>query len=451
MKTSTLKSPGFVAITFLVLFASFGFNLFGASTPEDFRDFQLDSESIVKSTIICEVANGGPAFGGLLVFIPDSTYWGSCNPDKIQPYASQLGLQAKAISIFAPNNLSDLSRYFNLVTVVFAALTAAVFTLFLHAVRREWGTATALVTALLLVMSRFLVNFARNLFWTTFLFFAPFAFAFAFYPWFKQKKHLPWFYLIFGLLIALKSATGYEYLSSVVLSGFVPVLYFELKEKSSIANLTKKFLAIIASAVGGVGVALVAHVTALASYSGSFADGFQLALDRALIRTVGFAGNIDWPSYVLELFKGTYPQVFVQIEYWIGFLDKTVEIFHSGISMAIISTLHYLLSPALTIPIYLKYPFDILVGSILFMILLAIVILGRWILLKKSRQSKTRALIAAVGFAFLASFSWAVVGYSHMLAHPHINTIIFFVPFLPMVYVVIGLWVTGGLSKEGRQ
>uniref|UniRef100_A0A831Z1H4 Glycosyltransferase RgtA/B/C/D-like domain-containing protein n=1 Tax=candidate division WWE3 bacterium TaxID=2053526 RepID=A0A831Z1H4_UNCKA len=448
MKDSTRKNLGFIAATFLILLASFAFNLFGASTPETFRDFQLDSESIVKSTVICEVVNGRPVFKGLLVFVPDSTYWGSCNPEKIKPYASQFGLQAKAISIFAPNNLSDLSRYFNLITVVFAALTAAIFALFLWAVRREWGTATALVTTFLLAMSPFLVNFARNLFWSTFLLFAPFVLGFAFYPWFKEKKHLLWFYLAFGLLIALKSATGYEYLSSVVLSGFVPVLYFELKEKSPIAKLVKKFFVIVAFSAGGFGVALAAHVAVLASYLGSFSAVFQSVVDRAAIRMIGLAGNLDWPSYVLELFKGTYPRVFDQIEYWLGFLGKTGESLHSGVSMGMISLLHYLLSPALTMPIYLKYPFDILVGSVLFMILLVGIILWRLSLLSGFRQPRVRALIAAVGFAFLASFSWAVVGYSHMLAHPHINTIIFFIPFFPMAYVAIGLWLTGGLSRK---
>jgi hypothetical protein len=137
MKKQILKETTLIIFSFSVLFASFGFNFFGAATPDAFQYLLFGDEQIIKDTVICEVLNGKPKFGGVLVYTPDLAYWGSCNPTKVQPYISQLGLQAKIIGLFAPRNVIQLDSYFRLLNLIFSALTAAIFCLFLWAVLRS--------------------------------------------------------------------------------------------------------------------------------------------------------------------------------------------------------------------------------------------------------------------------------------------------------------------------
>jgi hypothetical protein len=296
-----------------------------------------------------------------------------------------------------------------------------------------------LVTVVLLSLSPSLVFFAHNLFYSTFLFFLPFAFAF--YPYFRTKGHLVWFYFILGSLVALKSATGYEYNTSLILSSFVPVLYYELKEKSSFIKLLWKFIATVASSYLGFVVVMLTHFSVLSSFLGSPILAYKKILNRIVERTFGFATNVDWPQYVQDLFHQNYPQAYSQINSWLEFWGTNIQNLPTGL----VSSMHYLVTLAVTIPGFSQYPYNIFLGSVLSVILLVVIVLGIQFFMIGFAQAKSRVFISA--FAFFASLSWAIFGYSHMIAHPHINTIIFLIPFLPMAYLTLGVCLAQGLSK----
>lgn len=430
---------------FAVLFASFAFNFWGASNFETFRDFQLDSESLTKQTVICEKVHRYSLHSGFLVSDLTGGILENCDLTKVYPYISQVGLQAKVLSFFAPPNPAELGKYFNLATIFFAAATAVVLTVFLVVVSYEFGTVATIAATFLLSFSPPLVNFARNLFWVIFLTLAPFVFAFTSYPFFKRRKKLWWFYSTLGVLVALKALNGYDHLSNVILSGFAPVLYFELREETPVKKMIWSFLKTIAAGVGGFLVAFLLHLSILANYFGSWAEGFRRIGERVAFR---LWVNNDVFGPVLGNFRDTYPNVFAQLDYWLGFLGKSMEGLHSSLAAAMISFLHYLLAPVVNIPVFFKYPYDVLVGSGLSATLVIGIVLLWWGKSGRMHLPKLRALFGATVFSLLASLSLWVTNYGYMVHHPHINTIVFFIPFLLFGYTLIGVAICG--LPEGR-
>jgi hypothetical protein len=41
----------------------------------------------------------------------------------------------------------------------------------------------------------------------------------------------------------------------------------------------------------------------------------------------------------------------------------------------------------------------------------------------------------------LGAMSWMILGFGHMIAHPHLDVVVFYLPFLPLVYAVVALRV----------
>ena len=62
-----------------------------------------------------------------------------------------------------------------------------------------------------------------------------------------------------------------------------------------------------------------------------------------------------------------------------------------------------------------------------------------------------RRLAVAAGLGLLGGLSWMVLGYGHMINHPHLEAIVFYVPFLPLLFAMIALRVQSRYRRPRPQ
>lgn len=452
-KTSTLhkkKNWILAVISFLLLFASYTFNIFGLW--DYFHAFQKDSDSLIVNEIGCRYAHGHDFFGGQLVI--EDSYFKSKNPASdyqncarpmFKVYVPQFGLQGHIISFFAP---SDPTRYLQFVRGIIAALLAATMTWLIIKIRQELSLTVALTLLAGLLISDWMVYMARSLYWVPVTMFLPFVFSFATYQKFKARGKILYFYLILGTLFFIKALNGYEFLTDVILSSFAPIIYWEIKEKGQILwkKLSIKFAKVMIAGVAGFLLALAANFTQAALFFHSPQIAFQAIQNRALDRTVGVGANDN-------LILGDLPAQshFIEPELY-GIVNQFYPLDHlkpdnvfGGIAYQITC---YLFLGIYTIPVLLKYPLTTLLQSALFVIGTSAFILWRWHesgLLKKSQ--KHLALASMLVFSFASSISWFIFAHAHIVHHLHLDGISYYIPFAIVFYIMIGVVLDSALHK----
>jgi hypothetical protein len=249
----------FFTITFL-LQLSFNYNFFNAASSSFFQNHQKDSEALVIGKIIDSRSNGifnEKVLGRYAEEIQENYdfYINDKMPsNKISQYHSSFGFQGylyssidKLLSFF---NLSSKNKL-DIMYFLTSLAMSLTFTVFIMLVKREFGIFSAILLLIGIVYSQWLVVFAKNLYWMTFLLFLPFV-----YIWYALKKeensiseNLPkQFYGFIFLIIYIKSLAGFEYLSTIFISLAIPFFYFYFKNSWKFKQLLKRLFFLYCSA-----------------------------------------------------------------------------------------------------------------------------------------------------------------------------------------------------------
>lgn len=440
----------FLLVSAVLLFLSFFLNIFGVGYSQDwFAQYQTDSKQIVEKTAQCkENINLGPLFpANQDQYTKLMSVDGGCSSSDFQPYFSQFGLQSRVFSFFAPSNDESLSKYFNYIEAVLALVTTAVFVLFLWKVRQLFGLRVASIVLGLLCISIWVVAFARNTYWISFLLFLPFVFSFVTYQWFRDKKKLPYFYLSLGVLFLLKFLNGYEYASTLVVSAFVPVLFYEIYsyKLDKLRLLWKKAALILLAGLIGLITAISINVISLNAYTHSTQESIKKVISRAEIRAGGDGLSFAQP-HVLYGFEATNPELYASIDRFYD-LDALKEGNAHPLKYAILSVFSYLMLPVISLPVVFAEPIGSIAQSFIVIVLIVYACLS---ILKKRPQFKkvSRALFWSFTVALAGSISWLLLMPAHMYPHVHINGILFYMPTLLIGYVIVGLTISTYLRKR---
>lgn len=269
-KCSMTKTLVFICLTIFST-AIFQNNLLEFLDENYFTGFQRDSEALVLGGIIADDLNlekkganlGFVAKEGIFKY-PENVldayaiFSGVAGNEKptFSPYVSQYGIQGILLSkIHRYFGLSELSKLQTINSIILATVVVSLFFLY----RRIYDNIFAIIFLLTMLSSPWLVSFARNLYWTPFLWFIPALLAAMIYI--EQRKALR-IILLFGIAFAVfvKSLAGYEYLSTITLfacSVFVVAPFFKPQEQKTSGNLTMFFLVFVACVVGFIGALLV--------------------------------------------------------------------------------------------------------------------------------------------------------------------------------------------------
>lgn len=423
-----------LVVAWAILFLSYFGNLLNVGYGDGwFSNFQKDSSYIVEKTAECkDVLNYDQPL------IPAKSYdymavmgSGTCEGQKVQPYASQYGLQARAVAFFAPNNDAELPLYFKKVEIILAALTALLLAVFIVKIYRLYGTVAAAVLIALLALSPWVAGYARNMYWVTFLMFLPFIASFIVYPLLSTSRKKVLFYVAIGLLIFLKLLDGYEHITTIGISVFAAIVYWEIvKNQKKLRELLPQLLTVGVVTATALALAISVNVIDLHSYYGSWDKARQAVLSRAGDRATGI--KAVQPN-VIGGFEATSQEVYKFVGKFYN-LDQLKSGDANPIKYAAVSALNYATLPAVSLPVNLVQPLQAILQSIL-----AVGLMGYVCIRKIGKAAKGLKEMYWIGL--VGAISWLVLMPAHAYPHTHLNGIVFYIPFLLVCYVAIGIWL----------
>jgi len=363
----------------------------------------------------------------------------------MKPYFSQYGLQGQLLSSLFSYLKIDINLFFLLTRALFALLSAIAIAIFVFGIKREFGYFVAYICLFFLSISTWIIYYAKNLYWSTFLLFLPFSFSWFFYPKFQQKNKMFLFYLFSGGLLLFKSLTGYEFLSNVILSGYAPIFYFQLKNREKIKSVLTSFLYYSITGLIMFIVALSLHVGKIKPFFDNNAQAITSIAEKAAIRTYNNPAGLT--DQFIEHLSTDNKSLYT-------LLDKTFNVkkynntpMESKMNFIWVMT-QFLFSPVLSWGI-IRQPLNGILGSWMLVVIISGYILIRWFLSNYYQSSnQIKALFMVTIFAFLACNNWFILAYGHSLNHPHIDSIVFYLPFLPLIYIVFSLSIVNFIQSH---
>lgn len=432
MMLKTLKHSFALFTATVLLFLSFFTNFFHTAEQSWFDDFQFDSDSLVYGRLVESQNHGITSYEGVLgrlgltqdfknqkkIFIN-----GSDQDMKFYPYASQVGIQGGFFS--AINNV--LNKYslstalkvsvFNGISSLLLALILSFISLFFLS---EFGFVSWLLTITSIILSQWLVVMGKSLYWSFWLFYIPFAISLWAHKseWNKGKFNSVFFGLI-CLFVFIKCLAGYEYISSILLSIVIPVIYFSILNCWSKNKVIFRVLKLGISGLSGFVLAFIYQVYIIAnlrniSVSKSLKDIFQHSANR-MYAEKGTFGSGGWED-------GVNASVFQVLDsYWRG---EAIN-FHSSLG----------------VNNFYSISFGEMV--LVFMIFTSMIFWSKTY--SENIELKRRKLFsfaAMLWFSILCPLSWFTLAKVHSYVHTHINHVLWSFPFLLIGFSFIGYLIS---------
>jgi hypothetical protein len=392
-------------VSFLILFFSFQFNLFHIANNDWFQGYQKDSESFVVGRIVKSRADGisseGVGLGqyknplGSSVEYQYELFINEARGGEYKPYSSQIGIQGvffslldKVFNVYKINdNRLRLEIYHGLTSALLAIVLAIILLLFYF----EIGIYPAMLLLLSTAFSSWLIVIANNLYWVFGLMYLPMLVTFVAFKYQELSGKLNK-YLVYSaifLTIFFKSASGYEFLSTVMLAMLTPIIYFSIKNKTPFKQTGRYILELGLVAVGGFISAFLVHIIQLVSIFGSLSEAWGVIFSAISTRT-GVSINLDEVNGMI--------------------LDSLISS---------------------RLEVFIKYSLG---ASSIFLIIFIGVSLLAWHMLKNSRykneEKRTiQALLITTWFSFLAPVSWFILAKAHSYIHTNINFVLWDLPF----------------------
>ena len=356
------------------------------------------------------------------------------NQDNLtSPYTSQFALQGVLISgittILGLNQLTSVLVFSH----IFCLLLSITLGIFFSRFPDKYGFLAVGTAVILTGFSPWFYTFSFSLYWVIFASFLPLCFSQVFYE--KSLKNSESkFLFIMGLifLIFLKSLCGYEYITTVVISSLIPIIFYHLEHKSFSKKFLIKLLSISLLCCLGFIFAILLHIWQINTVFST--NGIEIIMARAKDRTLVSIGG-DHQQFI-QAFLDALPQ-----NSWTFIFLKQNPNF-SPFIYGIYAFFKYFTFPAITIPFsYIRNPIEANQGfsvSIGICILLSIVGLILVFIKRVNIDFKLKVLILITQISLLAPLSWQVLAFNHMSIHFHLNGILFYLPFLLFFYLLIG-------------
>lgn len=399
MTRSTHERIGWVVLT--VLFGlQIRFDFLRVLDPIVKQEFQQDSDSLVRDELLNPGSALLPQLGGVG-----------------RPYSSQFGLQGMVMNWLSPGD-----QYYEALRLATSMLAGAVFAAAVVAVWRAWGRRAAGVLFVLLALSYWTNGFGASTYWQLWTLLLPTLVPLLVWPRLGagRRKWLRGGALI-AALVFLKCLCGYEYISTVLLGVAAAVAYHEFRGRIDYRLLARITVAMSAGLVG-FAAALGVHIAQLLALDGDV----SAIKERILERTVS-------PSQTAEVLAAARAE---QDPLW-GWLVEG----DGMIGLWAFQLVHYLTEPAVTVPAPpfsgfgpVQYSLPIWAFIVVFLLLAMQAVRGR-----QEDAAVQRRLAVSAGLGLLGGLSWLVLAYGHMINHAHIDAIVFYLPFLPLVFAMIGL------------
>ena len=398
----------FVGIVWLYT-ANFTGNIFKLGEPNNpaqwrarvFESFQMDSE--MSATLMLEKTkrDGLWSSGGFMM-----------NRDLKVVYDKAFGLNGKIMCLVYKYSDADLNTFVGKAHGVVAFLFAVTLGVFALYIWHEFGFTAALVSVIMTNLSDWLVFVARNLFYFPFLHYLPFILSLALYPVFARYRRFGFaiYAAIITFAVLVNSLGCTVYITNIIMSVGIGPLYYGIVSGHRFNTICKQMAIVMGLAILAVAVALcLTGVQGNLYYKSS--EGFRILFDSIYFRMFGVGDNLA---------RSAPPELSI------------FRIFEQ-----------YLPIPLVSLPFsdVSRYRIYFSVYSFLFMIfpcaILAFIDARLCPRIARERV-KLVGLTAVTIWAMLASLSWAFLLKGHMWHHPHMNALIFYLPYLLFLFILLG-------------
>ncbi len=410
----------FILLSILVLQLSFNHNFFNAAYNGFFNGYQKDSEALVISKIINSqyenIFNEKTIGWSAEVQETFELYTKNIPPiNKMINYDSSFGLQGYIYSIVDKFlnilNIDPINKL-GIIYFITSFIMSLSFSIFGYYVKKEFGLIPATLMILGILYSQWLVVFAKNIYWMFFLIINPFIYSWISLQNRQENKILSHkVYFIIFVLILLKSLAGFEYLSTIFISLIIPYIYFSIKNEWAISLFIKRIFFMYLYAFCGFLTAVTIYIIQKAIMIGSLTNAVNGLLYIIKKRTYSNPNEVE--QILKESLESSVTDVI--LKYWYGNAVDLNSIFGK---FTFITFNEIILFFALT--------------SILFLFLYKIKALT------DTTIKKQIALLIATWIAILAPLSWYILAKGHSYIHTHMNHVLWYVPFLVLVFVFIG-------------
>jgi len=431
--SGTMRLVSFVAFAFCLLFASYRWNVFGIDRATVANNIGVDSYVIPTLDLYAGDSSLQGRIGEIQLLGGDGQY---------QPYVMSVGLQRIAYSVLSPGTRDGVERAIPYLRGLIEALEALALTMFVIVVRREFGYTCAILTAVMLALSNWLIIFAPDLFWISPTFFMPFAVVWLWgdpaCPATQQRMVA----LLFTVCCFLKCLCGYDYITNVFGAAAVPLLYYGLRRGVPLRNIFARIARYGALSVAAFFTAILLQILQFKfvekNTNGSLSAFLKEVHRRTLSNGEGLGTGYD--DAVLSLLHRLHisPSHDPAIERYLVPMRPVLRYFR------------YLSMGAVTIPFgrhSLQLPIGLFVGGFL---------LTAWFQRKRLKEAllsgesdRLSAWTLATLAALVITHLWVVAANGHM-THTFFNAIVFYIPFLPMVYVLLAAAIASWLKHAVR-
>lgn len=317
----------------------------------------------------------------------------------IYAYRSQYGLQGKVFRHMA-RYMNEDEALVNL-NLICALAAAAVFVLIVFLIAVKYNPLLAGCFYLTFLLSPWIVNFARNLYWVEFTWFIPMAVGLVCVLKADAKKWRAGCYAAAYLAIMGKCLCGYEYIS-VIMMGLISFLLIDFlcaavkKERERSRLLFRTIVLTGLAALAGFLTAICIHATLKGE--GNIAEGIRIIIENDVLRRTNGADLNDFDS-------GLWPSINASV--WEVY-SKYFH-FHTEVVTGIAGNLFPLLCIA---PL--------------------------WIFVYEHRKGQldVQSVFLYVCF-FATSVSWFCLGKSHSYVHTHMNYVLWYFGFVQSCFYII--------------
>ncbi len=408
----TMKGFCLSVFFLLLLFLNFGFNLFNVVDQPFFEGFQRDSESLAIGKLVVSREKGIFYKGGFMgsILPKDSTidkkeyqYKLFRKEVKVEgdfeysTYNSQIAGQGLVMSVVQKLTTANPIRLFNFFRLSNAFFTALIFVLFLHWVRLELGAFVEIITFLGVFFSTWIIVFSSNLYWVLWAFYVPFISVLYLY----RKRNLSHIiiFMITSIALLIKFFfTGFEYVTTVLIMSFIPIIYYGIYYEKSNNKILKEIVFFTLAVVLAV---IINFVVLDIQIANSGVGDSNYLIDTFLSRTWG--NTFERPDYDIVIVLKKY-------------LGKHIFSFSFLSKLNIPSGLNLLL----ILPLFL---------------IIIFVFYRRCIFISR----KYKALFVLTILSFFAPLSWFIFFKGHAVFHGHMNNIIWSMPYNLFVLMIIGI------------
>ncbi len=247
----------------------------------------------------------------------------------VEIYKSQYGLQGKIFRFIVKSlGMGVLEGDKTVFHLICSMMTAFVFVLIVWLIRKKYGNLFALCYYITFLLSPWIVNFAKNLYWVEFTWFIPMLVGLFCSIYIDDKKCRAISYIAVYISIMIKSLCGYEYLSTIMLGMFsfliadLIQMVIEGTDKKRAGTVFRAFVVMGFSALAGFVTAFVMHANYRGG-GGKIWQGVQYIIQEDAVRrtrgidhtvniTIGFVLN-QYFHFRTEIITGIPGNLFVII------------------------------------------------------------------------------------------------------------------------------------------